>query len=87
MNIGYIPDSFGHIAMMPAILERVRHGRALVYRGFGGEPGQTSSEYWWIAPDGRGALMAHLFRHGYSAGYFHQDSPEQVRGRFAAAEE
>ena len=84
MNIGYIPDSFGHIAMMPAILSGFGMDSAVVYRGFGGEPGQTSSEYWWESPDGTRCLMAHLFRHGYSAGYFHQDShgrdPRPLRG-------
>jgi mannosylglycerate hydrolase len=83
MNVGYIPDSFGHIAMMPSILRGFGIDTALVYRGFGGEPGQTSSEYWWTAPDGTRALLIHLFRHGYSAGYFHQETDEQVRGRFA----
>jgi alpha-mannosidase len=83
MNVGYIPDSFGHIAMMPAILRGFDIDTALVYRGFGGEPGETSSEYWWTAPDGTRALLIHLFRHGYSAGYFHQETDEQIRGRFA----
>ena len=50
MNVGYIPDSFGHIAMMPAILRGFGIDTAVVYRGFGGEPGQNSSEYRWIAP-------------------------------------
>ncbi len=44
MNVGYIPDSFGHIAMMPAILKGFDIDTALVYRGFGGESGQTTSE-------------------------------------------
>ena len=82
MNVGYIPDSFGHIAMMPAILRGFGMSSALVYRGFGGEPGQTSSEYWWHAPDGTRCLLVHLFRHGYSAGYFHQDRDEEIVARF-----
>lgn len=82
MNVGYIPDSFGHIAMMPSILRGFDIETALVYRGFGGEPGESSSEYWWTAPDGARALLIHLFRHGYSAGYFHQETDEQIRGRF-----
>ena len=82
MPVGYIPDSFGHIAMMPAILRGFGIETALVYRGFGGEPGQTSSEYWWHAPDGSRVLMVHLFRHGYSAGYFHQESDAEIIRRF-----
>src|SRR5574341_2169805 len=82
MKVGYIPDSFGHIAMMPAILKGFDIDNAVLYRGFGGEPEQTTSEYWWQAPDGTRSLMIHLFRHGYSAGYFHQETPEQVLQRF-----
>jgi alpha-mannosidase len=87
MTVGYIPDSFGHIAMMPAILRGFGIGTALVYRGFGGEPGEQTSEYWWKAPDGTRALLVHLFRHGYSAGYFHQETDTQIIGRFASLKE
>lgn len=82
MKVGYIPDSFGHIAMMPAILRGFGIDTALLYRGFGGEPGQNSSEYWWTAPDGTRCLMLHLFRHGYSGFYFHQETEEQIVERF-----
>jgi alpha-mannosidase len=82
MKVGYIPDSFGHIAMMPAILKGFDIDNAVLYRGFGGEPEQKTSEYWWKAPDGTRCLMIHLFRHGYSAGYFHQETPEQILQRF-----
>ncbi len=82
MDVGYIPDSFGHIAMMPSILNGFGIPTALVYRGFGGEPDQQSSEYWWHAPDGTRCLMVHLFRHGYSAGYFHQETDEEILKRF-----
>jgi len=82
MTIGYIPDSFGHIAMMPAILRGFGMENAVVYRGFGGEPGQNSSEYWWGSPDGSRCLMSHLYSNGYSAGYFHQESDAEIVGRF-----
>ncbi len=87
MDVGYIPDSFGHIAMMPAILKGFGIPTALVYRGFGGEPDQRSSEYRWHAPDGTTCLMVHLFRHGYSAGYFHQESDEEIIARFRGLKE
>jgi mannosylglycerate hydrolase len=70
MRVGYIPDQFGHIAQMPQILQGFGIDTALIYRGFGGEPGQELSEYWWISPDGTRVLMHHLPRDGYSAGYF-----------------
>ncbi|MBI5471376.1 MAG: hypothetical protein HY961_03435 [Ignavibacteriae bacterium] len=84
MKVGYIPDSFGHIAMMPAILKGFDIDTALVYRGFGGEPDQRTSEYWWMAPDGSKSLMIHLYKNGYSAGYFHQETDDEVVGRFKA---
>ena len=70
MKIGYIPDQFGHIAQMPQILRGFDMDRAMFYRGFGGEPGQDHSEYWWVAPDGSRVLLHHLPKDGYSAGYF-----------------
>jgi alpha-mannosidase len=82
MKVGYIPDSFGHIAMMPAILKGFDIDTALVYRGFGGEPGQKTSEYRWKAPDGTTGLMIHLYSNGYSGGYFHQETDEEIVGRF-----
>jgi mannosylglycerate hydrolase len=82
MNVGYIPDSFGHIAAMPAILMGFNIPTAVLYRGFGGEKGQDASEYWWVAPDGSRVLLLHLFRNGYSAGYFHQDTEEETLRRF-----
>ena len=69
MNIGYIPDSFGHLAMMPAILTGFDMDTAINYRGFGGEPGQEKSEYWWHAPDGSKVLMIHLPPNGYGDAY------------------
>ena len=82
MKVGYIPDSFGHIAVMPAILKGFDIDTALVYRGFGGEPDQRTSEYWWKAPDGTRSLMIHLYKNGYSAGYFHQEADDEVIARF-----
>jgi len=87
MTVGYIPDSFGHIAMMPSILRGFGIGTALVYRGFGGEPGQQTSEYWWQAPDGTRVLMIHLFRNGYSGGYFYGEPDAEILKRFASLRE
>ncbi len=82
MNVGYLPDSFGHIAMMPSILRGFGIDTAVVYRGFGGEPGQDSSEYHWTSPDGTRCLMAHLPRHGYSGSYFAGLTDNEIVKRF-----
>ncbi len=82
MMIGYLPDQFGHIAQMPQILNGFNIDSAVVYRGFGGEPGQESSEYTWYSPDGSNVLMFHLPKDGYSFGYFAYDSEEEIIKRF-----
>ncbi len=82
MMVGYVPDQFGHIAQMPQILKGFGIDSAVIYRGFGGEPGQESSEYSWRAPDGTTVLMAHLPKDCYSFGYFGSDKEEEFTGRF-----
>ena len=87
MQIGYLPDTFGHVAMMPAILKGFGIDCAVTYRGFGGEPGQTTSEYHWKSPDGSGVLMLHLPRDGYSGAYFHGMSEDEIAARFSIIKE
>jgi mannosylglycerate hydrolase len=85
MKVGYIPDSFGHTSMMPAILNGFGIDAALIYRGFGGERGQEASEYWWVSPDGSRCLMVHLPRNGYSGCYFYGEPEGKILERFARA--
>lgn len=66
MKIGYIPDPFGHISQMPQILRGFGIDNIILWRGFGGEPDQTRSEYYWDAPDGSRVLFVHLPNVGYS---------------------
>lgn len=80
---GWLPDQFGHIAQMPQILAGHGIDTAVIYRGFGGEPGQESSEYKWVAPNGSHVLMLHLHADGYSFGYFSDDDEATMRARFA----
>ena len=79
MQVGYIPDSFGHLAMMPAILCGFNMDTAIVYRGFGGEPGQEKSEYTWQSPDGSTVLMIHLPPNGYGDAYIGENSTEAFK--------
>lgn len=60
MQIGYIPDPFGHIGQMPQILKGFGIDAASVQRGLSDEP----CEFWWEAPDGSRVLMLNL-RDGY----------------------
>ncbi len=79
MPVGYLPDSFSHIAMMPALLRGFDIDTAIVYRGFGGEAGQEKSEYRWCAPDGSEVLMIHLPPNGYGDAYIGENNDEAFR--------
>ena len=80
MAVGYSPDAFGHPAAFPAILHGFDLDVAVLWRGFGGEPGQEGDLYRWRAPDGSEVLMVHLPPPGYENG---KNLP---RGRQALAE-
>ena len=60
MDIGYLPDPFGHIGQMPQILQGFGIEMAAFRRGLADEP----CELWWQAPDGSRVLTAYL-RDGY----------------------
>jgi alpha-mannosidase len=68
MAVGYSPDAFGHPAAFPAILSGFGLEVAVLWRGFGGEPGQEGDLYRWRSPDGSEVLMVHLPRPGYENG-------------------
>lgn len=60
MQVGYIPDPFGHIGQLPQILKGFDIHTACVQRGLSDE----GCEFWWEAPDGSHVFMAYL-RDGY----------------------
>jgi alpha-mannosidase len=55
-KVGYMPDSFGHIAQMPQILKRVGIDSFIYTRGSGDELEDLGHEYLWRAPDGSEVL-------------------------------
>ena len=61
MNIGYVPDPFGHISQLPQILRGFDMDVACFWRGAGDAP----VEFHWVAPDGSQVLVLHL-RDSYS---------------------
>ncbi len=61
MEIGYLPDTFGHIGQMPQILRSYGFDKACVWRGVDDLP----CEFWWEAGDGSRVLMSFL-RDSYS---------------------
>ena len=81
MRIGYLPDSFGHIAQMPQILREAGIDIAVVWRGV---PAVVDSHaFAWTAPDGSTVRAEYLAENGYSnAAYiFAGETIEAVRER------
>jgi alpha-mannosidase len=58
MRVGYVPDSFGHIAQLPQILRGFGIDNAVFWRGVGAEA--HKSEFLWSAPDGTQVLVIFL---------------------------
>jgi mannosylglycerate hydrolase len=78
MKVGYIPDPFGHLSQIPQILRGFGIDNVILWRGFGGEPDQTNSEYYWEAPDGSRVLFIHFLPIGYSETLHLPTDPEQA---------
>lgn len=64
MEVGYIPDPFGHIGQMPQVLRGFGIETAALRRGLADEP----CELIWQAPDGSSVFLAYL-RDGYDNAY------------------
>ena len=71
LEVGYMPDQFGHVGQMPQIL---RHGgveRAVVWRGV---PASIDRDaFWWESPDGSRVLTEYM-----AFGYFNGASFEKA---------
>ena len=64
MNIGYVPDGFGHIAQLPQILRGFGIDNAFFWRGMGADGDRLGAEFTWRAPDGS-AVTTILMPWGY----------------------
>ena len=65
MDVGYLPDMFGHIAQMPQILRQFGFEHAVVWRGVPSAIGRAA--FWWEAPDGS-TVRAEYLPEGYGNG-------------------
>ncbi len=66
MQIGYLPDSFGHPQQMPQILKGLGLDTIIFWRGASNEMDKT--EFFWEAADGSKVLCVHLpFGYGTAA--------------------
>jgi mannosylglycerate hydrolase len=65
MELGYLPDMFGHIAQMPQILRLAGFHNAVVWRGVPSEV--TKNAFTWESPDGS-SVRAEYLPVGYGNG-------------------
>ena len=65
MDVGYLPDMFGHIAQMPQILRQAGFAHAVVWRGV--PSAVTKDAFIWEAPDGS-TVRAEYLPVGYGNG-------------------
>src|SRR5688500_6939493 len=65
MEVGYLPDMFGHVAQMPQLLAQFGFEHAVVWRGVPAAVGHDG--LWWRSPDGA-AVRATYPPHGRGTG-------------------
>ncbi len=79
MDIGYLPDMFGHNAYTPSILKGLELKAAVLWRGVGDASRKT--EFLWRAPNGDGIITVNLL-HSYSNGAHFGKDIKEVREVF-----
>lgn len=63
MKIAYLPDSFGHPAQMPQILQGLGMDTMVFWRGVSKDV--VNTEFYWDAPGGAGRVLCVQMPHGY----------------------
>ncbi len=77
LEVGYLPDQFGHIGQMPQILRQAGIRRAVVWRGVPREIASTT--FWWEAPDGSRVATEYLaFSYALGGDLHRFTDPEQL---------
>jgi mannosylglycerate hydrolase len=85
MEVGYLPDMFGHVAQMPQILAEAGFDDAVVWRGVPSTVDRTA--FRWRAPDGSSVRAEYLVA-GYGNGAaLPDDAKALVRRLSSLAEE
>ena len=78
MQVGYLPDMFGHVAQMPQVLRLAGLEHAVVWRGV--PAAITETAFWWEAPDGSRVRAEYLYG-SYSNGRDLPDDAKQLLAR------
>ena len=78
MEVGYLPDMFGHIAQMPQLLRQFGYADAVVWRGV--PSAVDASAFWWSSPDGS-TVRAEYLPQGYGNGAVTPNDAKQLLER------
>ena len=84
MDVGYLPDMFGHVAQMPQLLRLFGFEHAVVWRGV--PSAIDRSGFWWTAPDGS-TVRAEYLPQGYGNGALVPDDAKALVRRIGEFEE
>jgi hypothetical protein len=84
MEVGYLPDMFGHVAQMPQLLRLFGFEHAVVWRGV--PAAIDRSGFWWSSPDGS-TVRAEYLPVGYGNGALVPDDPKALIRRIGEFEE
>jgi alpha-mannosidase len=84
MDVGYLPDMFGHVAQMPQLLRQLGFEHAVVWRGV--PSAIDRSGFWWTAPDGS-TVRAEYLPQGYGNGALVPDDAKALVRRIREFEE
>ncbi len=72
LNVGYVPDPFGHIAQLPQILRGFGIDSFVFFRGIDQETTKLNIEFVWRAPDGSEVIASQqrpFYGNGTHLGY------------------
>ncbi len=78
MEVGYLPDMFGHVAQMPQLLRLAGVEHAVVWRGVPAAVDGTA--FTWTAPDGS-SVRAEYLATGYHNGMGMPSDPDELLRR------
>ncbi len=84
MEVGYLPDMFGHVAQMPQILDQAGLAHAVVWRGVPSAVDRTA--FVWRAPDGSSVRAEYLVA-GYGNGAALPEDAKQLVRRLGSMED
>jgi mannosylglycerate hydrolase len=75
MQVGYLPDMFGHVAQMPQLLSQFGLSDAVVWRGV--PLAVDRNAFWWSSPDGS-TVRAEYLLEGYGNGAALPDDAKEL---------